>query len=83
MFKAGSGSRIPIKVDVNWDHVQSKKAVFEKFKRYNMNFSGSRIKDWKLVYKNGNVIQYLPGTSTPFTVKAYKDDFVLYCVIKD
>ena len=68
------GTRLPIKVDVNWDSIQLKRAVFEKFKRYNLSFSMYEIEDVKLVYKSGEIIRYIPGTKVPFTVRGYKED---------
>ena len=49
--------------------------MFEKFGRYNRNeFEGKGILDCKLVYKNGERIKYIPGTTTDFTIKLYKEN---------
>ena len=68
------GSRLPVKVDVSWDHVHVKKAIFEKFSRYNETVKDLKLEDVKLVYKNGEPVRYIPGTKIPFTVKGYKED---------
>ena len=73
-LKQEKGSRLPIKVNVEWGPYPLKQAVFEKFKRYNNNLALNSIEDFKLVYKNGDVIRHIPGTDIPFTLKGYKED---------
>ena len=54
---------------MNWGSYDLKKAVFEKFKRYNKAVEDCDITEFKLVYKSGDVIKHIPGTETLFTVK--------------
>lgn len=73
-LKQEKGSRLPIKVNTDWGPYPLKQAVFEKFQRYHRNFHHNKISDFKLVYKSGEVIKYIPGTKTEFSVKKYKED---------
>ena len=73
-LKQEKGSRLPVKVQTSWGPYDLHTAVFEKFNRYNRYCSEKLKEDFKLIYKNGETIKYIPGTNIPFTVKAYKDD---------
>ena len=74
LLKQERNSRLPVIVNVNWGPFELKSAVFEKFSRYNKSFVGKKKEDYKLVYKNGDIVRYIPGTQTQFTVKRYKED---------
>ena len=67
-------SRMSITVNVSWDHIGLKKAIFDKFKRYNATVKKLMLSDVKLVYKSGEMVRFIPGTNIPFTVKEYKED---------
>lgn len=70
-----SGSRIPLNnVKPQWNHVELKRASYEKLKRYNNIIATKTYEEVKLVYRSGENCRYLPGTTTPFTLEAYKND---------
>ena len=71
------GSRLPVAVNVSWDHVDLKKAIFDKCKRYNATVKKLELSDAELVYKSGEMVRFIPGTNIPFTVKVYKEDLVV------
>lgn len=73
-IKRLKGSRLPVKVSVDWGAYQLKKAVFSKFERYDNVVKGRQISSFRLSYKNGETVRYLPGTKTEFTIKDYKND---------
>ena len=68
------GSRLPITANVNWSPNELRRAIFNKFKRYNSIVKKLDLSDVKLVYKDGERVQYIPGTTIPFTLKEYKKD---------
>ena len=68
------GSPLPVKANVNWSPSQLGRAIFNKFKRYNSTVKKLDLSDVKLVNKDGERVQYIPGTTTPFTLKEYKKD---------
>ena len=68
------GSRLPVTINVSWDHIDLKKAIFDRFKRYNATVKKLELSDVKLVYKSGEMVRFIPGTNIPFTVKVYKED---------
>lgn len=83
-----------IKIEVSWGDQRLKEAVFEKFVRYNRKgFEGKIILDYKLVYKNGETIRYIPCSTTNFMIKPYKEDlgtdynsilvYLLECELED
>ena len=67
-------SKLPVTVNISCYHIDLKKTIFDKFKRYNATVKKLQLIDVKLVYKSGEVIRFIPGTNIPFTVKAYKED---------
>ena len=73
-FKQDRGTRLPIKVNVDWGVYRLKEAVFEKFERYNDSICGQNIVEYDLVYKNGQPIVNIPGTQDSFTIQKYKND---------
>ena len=68
------GFRLPVAVNVFWDHVDLKKAIFDKCKRYNATVKKLELSDVELVYKSGEMVRFIPGTNIPFTVKVYRED---------
>ena len=74
-IKQVRSKRTPVIVKVDWNAYELKTAVFEKFQRYHhKTFEGKIKHDFKLVYKNGDVIKKIPGTDIDFTIKRYKED---------
>ena len=73
-FKQDRGTRLPIKVNVDWGIYWLKEAVFEKFERYNDSICGRNIVEYDLVYKNGQPIANIPGTQDHSTIQKCKDD---------
>lgn len=73
-LKQVRGSRCPVKCLVESTPVELKRVVYEKMKRYNKEVSNYEIHELKLCYKDGEQIRFIPGTRTPFTLKAYKED---------
>ena len=73
-LKQMKGSRLPIKVNTDWGPHPLKEAVFENFQRYNKSLALNTIHNFKLVYKDGDLIRFIPGTKIDFTVKGYKED---------
>lgn len=73
-FKQVRDSRCPIKCQPTVDHIQLKQVVYDKMRRYNSEVALYKMEDLKLCYKNGERIHNIPGTDTPFSLKAYKDD---------
>ena len=73
-IKQIKGSRLPVKVEVDWGSYQLKNAVFDKLERYNNLVKGKRKSSYRLAYRNGETVKYLPGTEIEFTVKKYKED---------
>lgn len=68
---------IPIKVKVYWEAQRLKEAVFERSVGLDRKgFEGKTIISYKPVYKNGERIRYIPGTTTDFTIKLYKEDLL-------
>lgn len=68
---------IPIKVKVSWEAQRLKEAVFERsVGLYRKGFEGKTIIAYKPVYKNGERIGYIPGTTTDFRTKLYKEDLL-------
>ena len=68
------GSRLTIKENVNWSPSELRRAIFNEFKRYNSTVKKLDSPNVQLVYKDGERVQYIPGTTTPFTLKEYKKD---------
>ena len=68
-IKQIKGSRLPVKVEVDWGSYQLKNAVFDKLERYNNLVKGKRKSSYRLAYRNGETVKYLPGTEIEFTVK--------------
>ena len=71
-FKQDRGTRLPIKVNVDWGVHRLKEAVFEKFERYNDSICGQNIVEYDLVYKNGQPIVNIPGTQDPLQYRNTK-----------
>lgn len=67
-------SRLPVKVEVDWGAYQVKQAIFNKLERYNNVVKGREISSFRLTYKSGETVRYLPGTKIDFTIKEYKND---------
>ena len=68
---------IPIKVKVSWEAQRLKEAVFERSVGLDRKgFEGKTIIAYKPVYKNGERIGYIPGTTTDFRTKLYKEDLL-------
>ena len=70
--KRDRGTRLPIKVNVDWGVYRLKEAVFEKFERYNDSICGQNIVEYDLVYKNGQPIVNIPGTQDPLQYRNTK-----------
>ena len=68
------GSRLPISANMNWGPSELKRAIFNIFKKYNYTVKKLDLLDVKLVYKDGERVQYIPGTTTPFILKEYQKD---------
>ena len=65
------GSRLPISANMNLGPSELKRAIPNTFKRYNYTVKKLDLPDVKLVYKDGERVQYIPGTTTPFILKEY------------
>ena len=59
---------------MNWGPSELKRAIFNIFKRYNCTVKKLDLPDVKLVHKDGERVQYIPGTTTPFILKEYQKD---------
>lgn len=73
-FKQDRGTRLPVIVNVDWSAPELKSAVYKKMIRYHTYVADYPQSDYKLIYKNGEVIRNIPGTDIPFTVGGYKTD---------
>ena len=71
---------IPIKVKVYWEAQRLKKAVFQMSLGLDRKgFEGKTIISYKPVYKNGERIRYIPGTTTDFRIKLFIEDLLTVC----
>ena len=68
------GKSLPVKVQTDWGPYDLKTAACEKHCRYNPSLKGKSKTDFRLTYKSGETVKYIPGTETPFTIKLYKED---------
>lgn len=73
-LKQDRGIRLPIIVEPSWGSSELKTVIYEKMCRYHKHVGDFEISDYKLVYKTGESVKFIPGTKTPFTVEAYKAD---------
>ena len=75
MLQIVRGTHLPVKVDPSWNAHELKVAAFEKLSRYLKCLKERKHIEYKLVYKNGDTVKYIPGTNIEFTVKDYKEDY--------
>ena len=73
-LKLVRGSHLPVKVHVDFDSIQLKKAAVDKMVRYNRYLVSHEIYDYRLCYKNGETVNFIPGNNVPFILRTYKEN---------
>ena len=73
-LKQDRGTRTPIIVEKTFGPDELKSAIYQKITRYHKYIADFEKCDYKLVYKSGESIRFIPGTKTPFTIENYKKD---------
>lgn len=88
-FNSRSGFSIPLQVLIDDSASKVHEAAYDKISRYCLSFR-EEFSNTELVYKSGEIVEYIPGTVVPFTVKRYKEDsglqysrIILYIKVKD
>ena len=72
-FNIARGSHFLLKVNVEFNIYELKRAAVEKKVQYNSELESTDVIDYQLSYKNGEVVRCIPGTQTPSVLKDYND----------
>ena len=71
-LKQDRGTSTPVIVEKSFGPYELKRVIYEKVSRYHTHVSDFDRIEYKLVYKTGDTIKYIPGTEIPFTVENTK-----------